>query len=179
MKNNKFNQVSNLVLNIIIAITIVLIIALGGVRLIGFTPFAVTSGSMIPEYDVGSIVYVKGISPEELQVGDDISFYLGEDRKTIATHRIGEINKEEKYVRTYGINNKDSQGNQINDAAPVDFDYIIGKVHFSIPKLGYIYLFALNPNGKKLLVCIVALVVVLQLIFNLRRRKNNEREHTE
>lgn len=175
--NNTFNIILNIVLDFIIVVAIILIIALGGVRLIGFTPYAVTSGSMIPEYNVGSVVYVKDISPDELQVDDDISFYLGEDRQTIATHRIREINKEERYVQTYGINNKDSQGNQINDAAPVDFDYIIGKVYFSIPKLGYIYLYALNQNGKKVLIGLLALVIVLQLVFNLKRRKNNEREH--
>lgn len=134
-----FKKFLTIIENFIFILLIFLIIAFGGVRLIGYTPYAVTSGSMTPKYPVGSIVYVKDIPPDKLQVGDDISFYLGEDRKTIATHRIGEINRKERYVHTYGINNKDSHGNRINDAAPVGFDYIIGKVRFSIPKLGYNY----------------------------------------
>ena len=76
--------------------------------------------------------------PEELEAGDDISFYMTED--VVATHRIGGVDKAGKCVTTYGVNNLDSEGNQINDAKAVDFDYIIGRVEYSIPIVGYVYM---------------------------------------
>ena len=100
---------------------LILLFLLGGVRLFGYTPYVITSGSMIPVYPVGSVVYVNGVNPEELEAGDDISFYMTED--VVATHRIGGVDKAGKCVTTYGVNNLDSEGNQINDAKAVDFDY--------------------------------------------------------
>mgnify|MGYP000883320472 FL=1 len=58
---------------------LILLFLLGGVRLFGYTPYVITSGSMIPVYPVGSVVYVNGVNPEELEAGDDISFYMTED----------------------------------------------------------------------------------------------------
>ena len=44
---------------------LILLFLLGGVRLFGYTPYVITSGSMIPVYPVGSVVYVNGVNPEE------------------------------------------------------------------------------------------------------------------
>ncbi len=73
---------------------LILLFLLGGVRLFGYTPYVITSGSMIPVYPVGSVVYVNGVNPEELEAGDDISFYMTED--VVATHRIGGVDKAGK-----------------------------------------------------------------------------------
>lgn len=155
----------------IIGIAAIVLIALtGGAKLIGYTPYAITSGSMIPEYPVGSIVYVKDVEPDMLQVGDDVSFYLEED--VVATHRIREINNEERYIRTYGIHNKDSNGNQINDANPVDFDCIIGRVEGSLPIVGYVYLFVGTTTGKIVVLSVVGMIIICELLnFILRRRR--------
>ena len=148
-----------------------LVILLGAVRIIGYTPYAITSGSMIPEYPVGSVVYVKGTLPEELAVGDDISFYINES--VIATHRICEIDYENSQAHTYGINNKDSEGNHINDAEPVDFDKIVGRVEFAIPALGFIYISMTTLTGK---IAVVALILILLAVSKLLNFSCNGKE---
>ena len=66
---------------------------LAGIRIVGFTPYAVLSGSMEPAFHVGSLIYVKSVDPEDIKVGDAITFRLsGED--TAATHRVIEIDRE-------------------------------------------------------------------------------------
>lgn len=119
-------------------VCIILIVLFVGGRILGYKTFVVTSGSMSPEYKVGTVVYTKYIDPRKLKSGDDISFRFDED--TIATHRIRRMYFSKSKVQTYGINNLDHKGNPINDAKLVDFDYIEGRVEHSIPKIGYIYL---------------------------------------
>lgn len=164
-------QSTKIISNISFIIVCVLIILLGGTRIVGYTPYAITSGSMIPEYPVGSIVYVKEVSTNELAIGDDISFYI--NNSVIATHRIGEIDYTNEQVQTYGINNKDSEGNQINDAEPVDFDKIVGRVEFTIPALGYLYIITRTTTGK---IAVVAIVVVLFGVSKLLNYLYHEKE---
>ena len=60
----------------LVVIVVLLAILLAGIRVIGFTPYTVLSGSMEPTYHVGSIVYVKKVDPTTLRVGDP-------DRKSV------------------------------------------------------------------------------------------------
>nr|WP_317283096.1 signal peptidase I [uncultured Sellimonas sp.] len=59
-------------------------------KLMGYEEMAVLTGSMEPKYPVGSLIYVKEENPENLKVGDVITYRLSED--TVVTHRIVEIN---------------------------------------------------------------------------------------
>ena len=149
---------------------LILLFLLGGVRLFGYTPYVITSGSMIPVYPVGSVVYVNGVNPEELEAGDDISFYMTED--VVATHRIGGVDKAGKCVTTYGVNNLDSEGNQINDAKAVDFDYIIGRVEYSIPIVGYVYMLIRTTSGKAgVIIIVLSLFAVSRILQYLEKEK--------
>ena len=101
----------------VLIVLILLLAAFGGVRLAGLTPYMVTSGSMEPEYPVGSLIYVKDVPPEEIVEGDVITFRLT-DGRTVATHQVYEVDREQEQFRTQGINNRDSEGNILHDAEP-------------------------------------------------------------
>ena len=51
-------KIWNWVSGILVALVVLLAVALAGVRIIGLHPFVVLSGSMEPEYHVGSLIYV-------------------------------------------------------------------------------------------------------------------------
>lgn len=54
---------------------------------------------MEPYYHVGSIVFVdKHVTPEEIQVGDPITFHL--ENGAVATHRVIEIDEEAREFTT-------------------------------------------------------------------------------
>lgn len=93
---------------------------------------------MQPLYDVGSVVYVKDVSAEEIEVGDSITFYMT-DGTTIVTHQVVEIDEENGYYYTQGL------ANDAVDGTPVTADRIIGKVYFGIPYLGYISSYVTSP----------------------------------
>ena len=130
----------------LVAIVVVLAVLLAGVRLFGFTPYTVLSGSMEPTYHVGSIVYVKKVDPTTLKVGDPITFHLTQG--VIATHRIIEVHGEgtpNLGFRTQGDANKN-----VDDITPAS--KVIGKATFSIPYLGFVSNFLQQPKG---LICVV------------------------
>ena len=83
---------------VLIAAAAVLLVAFAGVRLVGLTPYAVLSGSMEPEYPVGSLVYVKAVDPLDVEVGDAITFSLPSG--TLVTHQVYQIDAESRAFRT-------------------------------------------------------------------------------
>lgn len=87
--SHSFKKVWNVVSTVLVVLVVLLAVALVGVRLVGLNTYVVLSGSMEPTYHTGSLLYVKSVDPQDLRVGDPITFMLNED--TVATHRIIEI----------------------------------------------------------------------------------------
>ena len=141
----------------LIALVVILAVLLAGVRVIGFTPYTVLSGSMEPAYHVGSVIYVRDVDPTELKVKDPLTFQLPSG--TIVTHRIIEVLNEgtaELSFRTQGDANEASDG-------VIPASAVIGKPVFSIPYLGYFAAFLQRPQG---LICVVGCTgIVMALSF--------------
>lgn len=73
-----------------VAIVVVTAALLVGAKVIGFQTYSVLSGSMEPTYHTGSLIYVKKTDPQDIKVGDPITFVLDENL-TVATHRVIKI----------------------------------------------------------------------------------------
>lgn len=146
----------NTLTTVLVAAVVLLAILLAGVRIVGLTPFAVLSGSMEPNYHVGSLIYVQKVPPESIQVGDPITFVLNEDL-VVATHRVVEIDRANSLFYTKG------DANDVPDAAPVHFRNLIGKPVFSVPKLGYVSSFLATQKG--MIIAGTAVLVLLILVF--------------
>ena len=158
--SHSFKKIWNVVSTVLVALVVLLAVALVGVRLVGLNTYVVLSGSMEPTYHTGSLLYVKSVDPQDLQVGDPITFMLNED--TVATHRIIEIlpDQEDSSVlrfRTQG------DANDAPDGTPVHYKNVIGKPVFSVPYLGYFANFVQNPPG--LYFAIGFAVVLVLLVF--------------
>ena len=149
-------RVWNIVSGILIAIMVVLVVMLVGVRLIGYQPYCVLSGSMEPTYRTGSLIYVKKADPQDIKVGDPITFVLDENL-TVATHRVIEIDEADRHFYTKG------DANEYPDASPVHFNNLIGRPSFTIPYMGYVANYIQNPPGRY--IAIAAAAVILLLIF--------------
>ena len=149
-------RVWNIVSGILIAIMVVLVVMLVGVRLIGYQPYCVLSGSMEPTYHTGSLIYVKKADPQDIKVGDPITFVLDENLK-VATHRVIEIDEASQHFYTKG------DANEYPDASPVHFNNLIGRPSFTIPYMGYVANYIQNPPGRY--IASAAAAVILLLIF--------------
>lgn len=154
--SNKFDPIMKSLSLGFVTLIVVIAILLVGTRLVGLTPYAVLSGSMEPQYAVGSLIYVKDIEPNNIQVGDPITFVLNEDL-IVATHRVVEITPEGSFI-TKGDSNESIDGTSVHPKN------VLGKPLFSIPYLGYLSVFLSSKQGKVVLGIIAILLLVSMMI---------------
>lgn len=155
-----FHRIWNIVSTLIVVCIVTLAVLLVGVRIFGLTPFTVLSGSMEPTYKTGALIYVKKIPPEEIKVGDPITFVLNKDL-VVATHRVVDIDSENQSFKTKG------DANEAVDGAPVHFNNLIGKPVFTIPYLGYFSNYITNPPGMYVAITAVVAFIILMFIPDL------------
>ena len=168
-----FMRVWNIVTTVFVAVTVVLAVALVGVRILGIQVYTVLSGSMEPEYHVGALIYVKKADSTELTVGDDITFMLDED--TVATHRIVGIVPDENDPSILRFRPK-GVANEHEDGTLVHYKNIVGKPIFTIPYLGYVANFIQHPPGTYIAVCAGALLIFLVFVPDLFSEKDKDDE---
>lgn len=152
-----FMRIYKIVVSIVASIAIVMVMMLLGVRIFGLTPYTVLSGSMEPEYHVGSVIYVKTADASELNVGDPITFDLN---GVTVTHRIIEKADDEQGLRFY----TQGDANNIRDGGFVTPDEVIGIPVFHIPYMGFIFDFVQHPPGIFIVLGFVGALVVLSFL---------------
>ena len=146
---------------VLIVAVVVLAILLAGVRLVGLTPYTVLSGSMEPNYHVGSLVYIRETDPTTLQVDDPVTYRMTDG--TTVTHRVYEVLEQDgrPAYRTKGDANDDPDGPLLTP------DRVMGRPVFTIPLLGYVSVFVQNPPGSLITVVVCALLLALTLLTDL------------
>jgi signal peptidase len=82
-------QVTVSALAVMLAVGAVLV--LQGPRMIGWTGMVVLSGSMEPTMPVGGLAMLAPIDPEDVEVGDVISYRHPLEREKLVSHRVIEI----------------------------------------------------------------------------------------
>lgn len=155
-------KIYNVVSIIIIALLIVALILFGVPRLFGIRTFSVQSESMSPQYNVGDLLYVRPVEPEDLKVGDAITFVINEEGQ-VATHRIVAIDEENNMVYTKG------DANEFMDENPVLFENIVGRVQFDLPHFGNI-LHLITEAKTTVLLIIAGIPIVMFLLGRIRSR---------
>ena len=156
MNNKTIKKVWNIISTAFVILIVFCAVFLMGSRLLGFKVFNVISGSMEPKYSVGDLIYVKEVDVNSIKAGDPITFVLNEDL-VVATHRVIEVDAENKQFFTKGDANKTA------DASPVHFNNVIGVPKFSIPLLGYVSDFIQNPPG--IYITLIAGVLLIVAVF--------------
>jgi signal peptidase I len=93
---------------------------------------AVVSNSMVPTFQRGDLIFVKGVdSIGELKVHDIIVYQDGSGKEIV--HRIVFENVQDNTIITKGDAN-------LGPDPPIKFEQVRGKVLFWIPRIGYISL---------------------------------------
>ncbi|MBQ9318223.1 MAG: signal peptidase I [Bacilli bacterium] len=130
-----------------------------------YKPLVVLSGSMEPTFKTGGIIYYKHALPEEIKVGDIITFRNGD---IFVSHRVNSI--VDNLYETKG------DANNTPDAIKVKYSDIVGKdADFCIPYIGY-YIKYINEHMY--LLVIVAIILVSDfLVSNIgNSNKKNVKE---
>lgn len=161
-------KVCNVLLVTILVVMLLIAGVLGVPQIFGNKVYSVLSASMMPTYPIGSVVFVKKISTENIEIGDVITFKAsGFD--ALATHRVTGINYDDKSFTTKGDNNN------AEDIYPVEFENVIGRVYFSIPLIGHITANLRTDAGMSQ---IAGLLVIVFILFTLPDflKKSRKRE---
>ncbi len=127
----------------------------------------VQSGSMQPAIKAGSLIVIK--PSEKYEKNDIISFKAqpGADinnPKAVVTHRIYEV-AEEKGITYYTTK---GDANKSPDVEKVPKDFVLGKVIFNVPLLGYPIGFAKTQTGFIVLIVIPATIIVWSELMNIK-----------
>ena len=134
---------------------------------LGIKSFVIVSESMEPTIMTEDVIFITNTSRESLEVGDIISFRIGD---YINTHRIIIIeqqNGEEVYI-TKGDNNN------AEDRTPVKFEDIEGKYLFRLPGFGRIT--DILKSKVTLVILLVFLVIISYYEVRISRRKLKRKE---
>ncbi|GEM_PF-227254 len=182
---SKSSRIFTIIGNIMFVILLLIMAALsffliqsritGGVPEIGgYQMYIVLSGSMSPEFDTGSLAFVRETDPDELKSGDIITFRSVANPDSLTTHRIVEVMDDEglKFVTRGDANN-------VNDPNPVPAENVVGKVSGTVPYVGYLMNFVQTSQGLVLLIFVPGvLIIVFELgkIMKYLAKKDNDKE---
>ena len=167
-----------IILDFLSTFFVALIVMIAGIlvigQLAGFHMFNVASGSMTPTYPVNSLVIVRDVDPETIETGDVITFVMNEDGMLV-THRVVSVDPNEKTFRTKG------DANNVEDAEPVIWGNVVGKVMFGIPAIGGPFAVMTAKEHRKIMIGIILGLLLLSIWWdgNKKKRKNKEGEANE
>ena len=122
---------------------------------VGYKPVVVLSGSMEPTYPVGSLIYYKAASFEDIKENDAITFRVDDD--TLVTHRVIVKNEISQTFVTKG------DANPTNDTNPVEYQNVAGKtLEFCLPVVGTIF----ASSAKYIAVAIIGGILLLNIVLS-------------
>ena len=150
------------------AIGLVLLIAIssgssGGAprSIMGYSYFTVLTSSMQKEIPKGSLILVRQVEPQKLEVGNNITFMR--DASTSVTHKIVGI-----YENYQGSGGRGFQTQGVNNANPdreiVYENNVVGKVLFGVPMAGAV----LSGLAANIYIVFIVFGLCLILSFSLR-----------
>lgn len=141
--------------------------------------YTIISPSMTPNIQVYDVVFVAKASPENIQIGDVISYYSTksyfQEKGIPITHRV-----IEKYSTSDGIVFR-TQGdaNPVPDDEVIIGNNVVGVVKFVIPQLGRIQFFLASKAGWIIAILTPALGVLIYDVLKLFKLLKARREMQE
>ena len=157
-------KIFNIITTVILILLVALVVFIFITRMSGQTPsifgysvFRVQTDSMTPTLNVGDVILVKECEPEDVKLGDIVTYAVTTGRlsgQTI-THRVAEEPVERNGVYYYR-----TKGDKAGAALDEEFSYDVlkGKYVRTLPFLNKLYGFFLSPAG---LINFIAVIIVL------------------
>jgi signal peptidase len=147
-----------------------------GIRnVFGYSIYTVLTDSMQREIPQGSLIVVRKTEPEDIQVGDDITFFM--DRDTTKTHRVTRVFEDyegsgERGFETQGLENP------LPDPGIVYAANVVGRVIFHAAGVGDALAWIGNRwvPAAALLAGLIVLYGVLKILFAGGRGRRKPRE---
>lgn len=147
-------------------------------RLTGAVPLTVLTSSMEPSLPPGTLIVVQPVDPDDLVIGDVVTYQIRSGEPAVITHRIISITSATATGRTFelqGDNNADP------DPDPVVDEQIQGRLWYAVPFIGFVSS-AVNGESRAWIVPIAAglllsyaLVMIVGGLLSARRKRRARR----
>ena len=163
-----------LVVIIVLTVALSLITRINGETpsVFGYSIFRVSSGSMEPELMVGDIILDKTVdNPEDLKVGDVITFKSNDYGDMLVTHKVIKAPYEENkklMLQTKGI------ANDLADK-PISVDNVKGIMICKVDYLDTVYNIFLSPWGLLILIALIVIIFFDEIITIVKILTNNDK----
>ncbi len=139
---------------------------------------AVKTASMQDAYPVGSLVVIAHTDVSKIEVQTAVGYWLEatdtsekklfDTNRTAVVHRVIENDKKNGLIYTKG------DGNNTPDGAPVPYENVIGKVIFSIPYVGYPFIWLGGWTISIIVILIILACILFEIIRSRYGRKSTE-----
>ncbi len=160
--------ISNIFTSIIILLSVLLIVVGTAPSLMGYDGYYVSSDSMSPAINKGSLVFVREVDFEDIEVGDVLTFTRNGSEKWFS-HRVIKVDASQKAFKTKGDHNN------VSDPGYISFDNVVGRVEKKIPVLGFLPL-ALSTTAGKVILAVVYVLYIAVEIENAASKKRKKKE---
>jgi len=151
-KTEILELISNFLFSLFFTFFAIIAVCQVGLKLLGFNMLNVETGSMEPVLPVNTLVFVQSAEPETIKEGDIITFVINE-RGTLATHRVIDVNSGRRVFVTKGDANNTDDGS-------ISWDNVVGVMRFKIPKIGGIFQMITAPENRPVMITIIVILLV-------------------
>lgn len=119
----------------------------------GASAFTISGRSMEPSLPLGTLIVTHPVDPDEIRVGDVITFQMESGNPTVATHRVVgfEFQDERRFITQGDANNA-------VDIGSVQSEQIRGRLWYSIPLLGWVNAAISGPLRATMLPIVVVVL---------------------
>ena len=141
--------------------------------ILNFRMFTVVSGSMKPKYDIGDVLIAKEIKPENIKVGDTISYQgtVNSFKDKVVTHQVVGIETVDGkyYFRTKGL------ANLVEDPI-VSAEQVYGKVIYKSFIISFVYKIVSTSIGFYAFIIIpIMYIITSEIISTLLVKEEKKR----
>jgi signal peptidase I len=156
-----------------VSLLILILALLVGVlpSILGYESYVVYGGSMEPAIGTGDLAVVGPVRPEQFRIGDVITYRTPDRPEVIVTHRLVGMEPGENGQLSFQTK---GDANDTVDKVLVQQRAVLGRVAYTIPRIGYLVDFARRVEGKILLIVIPGVLLALDYLLELRRRNRDD-----
>ncbi|TFD74572.1 signal peptidase I [Cryobacterium sp. Sr8] len=144
---------SGALLLLVLALAVILIVV---PKVAGGVPLTVLTSSMEPRLPPGTLIVVRPVNPDDLRIGDVVTYQIQSGKPGVITHRIIAVASSSDGSRSFtlqGDNNGAPDSEQVIEAQ------IQGRLWYSLPYIGYVNN-GVNGENKAWIVPVAAVLLL-------------------
>ncbi len=138
--------------------------------LFGYSPTAVMTGSMSPEFEANDLIFIKSVDTDNLKAEEDVICFIDKNGDYV-THRISRIEEVNGIKQFY----TKGDANNAEDRGFILAEQIQGKYVGKIANFGGIVMFVQSPYGLMLTVILLVMLYIAGelLVEYIEKKKEN------